>query len=60
MPVLRKMIYENLGGFTIKMEEIAPEDESAHCAGMVANNNPHAPHWTQDPTYHLTTRRKRR
>lgn len=56
MPVLRAMEYS----WGVVLEPIPPQDESEHCASMVSNSNPMAPHWSRDPTYNLAKRRRRR
>jgi hypothetical protein len=62
MPVLR-MIEKQDSPFSLPYVELTPvnpKEEQEHCAGMANNSNPLAPHYTQDPTYYLTNRRKRR
>ena len=61
MPVLRKIEYTNGFQRVIRLEELTPEQESFYAKkNMDAGFNPFTPHWTQDTTYHLTNRRRRR
>lgn len=60
MPVLRVVEYSRGFQTWIETEEFSPEEESQNSQKTMVTTTPMAPHWTQDPTYRLTNRRKRR